>query len=68
VRRFSVSNPFSSGYISDAPSYAVPLDNASFAQDVFAPSGVIRQRRGWKEAGLEGVGLVSNPFVANRCR
>jgi hypothetical protein len=48
VRRFSVSNPFSSGYISDAPPYAVPLDNASFAQDVFAPSGVIRQRRGWK--------------------
>lgn len=48
MRRFSVSNPFSSGYISDAPPYAVPLDNASFAQDVFAPSGVIRQRRGWK--------------------
>lgn len=48
MRRFSVSNPFSNGYISDAPPYAVPLDNASFAQDAFAPSGVIRQRRGWK--------------------
>jgi hypothetical protein len=63
VRRFSVSSPFSSGYISDAPSYAVPLDNASFAQDVFAPSGVIRQRRGWK-ASASSATLSSPTAVA----
>lgn len=47
VRRFSIANPFSSGYVSEFPDYVVPLEKASFAQDVFAPNGVVRQRRGW---------------------
>ena len=47
MRRFSIANPFSSGYVSEFPNYVVPLEKASFAQDVFAPNGVVRQRRGW---------------------
>lgn len=47
MRRFSVANPFSSGYVSEFPDYVVPIEKASFAQDVFAPNGVVRQRRGW---------------------
>jgi hypothetical protein len=47
MRRFSIPNPFASGYVSEVPDYAVPLDGASFAQDIFVPSGMVRQRRGW---------------------
>jgi hypothetical protein len=46
LRRFSIANPFSSGYVSEVPDYVVPVEKASFAQDSFAPNGVVRQRRG----------------------
>ena len=63
MRRFSVSQPFARGYVSDVPSYAVAVGDASFAQDVFAPSGVIRQRRGWKVSASSAT-LLSPTGVA----
>jgi hypothetical protein len=47
LRRFSIPNPFASGYVSEFPDYVIPIEKASFAQDVFAPNGMVRQRRGW---------------------
>jgi len=76
VRRFSVSQPFARGYVSDVPSYAVAVGDASFAQDVFAPSGVIRQRRGWKytiesatlPSVITGVAKTQFAFLDNAVR
>ena len=36
--------------MSEVPDYVVPIDKASFAQDSFAPNGVVRQRRGFDYA------------------
>jgi len=51
VRRLSIARPFSQGYKSDFPDYAIASGEASFAQDMIAPLGNVRQRNGWTYSG-----------------
>lgn len=55
MRRLSIARPFSGGYKSDAPDYAISSGEASFAQDMIAPLGNARQRYGWAYSGGEVV-------------
>jgi len=55
VRRLSIARPFTGGYKSDTPDYAIGSSEASFAQDMIAPLGIARQRHGWAYSGGEVV-------------
>lgn len=57
MRRFSVAQPFSGGYVSEVPNYAIALDAASFAQDAYAPYGMMRQRRGFSRVSTTNASL-----------
>lgn len=71
MRLVSISRPFAGGYRSDAPDYALNLNESSYAQDVIAPKGIARQRWGWSLDGtskasnnvLVGVNRTAYPFV-----
>jgi hypothetical protein len=70
MRLVSISRPFAGGYRSDAPDYALNLNESSYAQDVIAPKGIARQRWGWALDGtskastyaLVGINRMSYPF------
>ncbi len=47
VRRVRMANPFSGGMVTDVPAYQIGPTNSAFAQDLIAPEGVARQRKGW---------------------
>lgn len=51
MRRISIPRPFSGGYKTDVPDYALALNEASYAQDMVAPLGIARQRWGWEYVG-----------------
>lgn len=57
MRRFSIAQPFSGGYVSEVPNYAIALDAASFAQDAYAPYGMMRQRRGFSRVSTTNASL-----------
>lgn len=57
MRRLSVAQPFSGGYVSEVPNYAIALDAASFAQDAYAPYGMMRQRRGFSRVSTTNASL-----------
>lgn len=59
MRRISIPRPFSGGYKTDVPDYALALNEASYAQDMVAPLGIARQRWGWEYVG--SAVTVSNP-------
>lgn len=66
MRRISIPRPFTGGYKTDSPDYALSLNEASYAQDMVAPVGVARQRWGWDYVGAAlPVGLVS-PIAVSR--
>ena len=62
MRRLSIPRPFTGGYKTDLPDYALALNEASYAQDMVAPTGIARQRWGWNYVGssvsLGGSGSV----------
>lgn len=51
MRRLSIPRPFTGGYKTDLPDYALALNEASYAQDMVAPLGIARQRWGWSYTG-----------------
>jgi len=58
VRRLSIPRPFSGGYKTDVPDYALALPDAAYAQDMVAPLGIARQRWGWQSVGPDFTGTV----------
>lgn len=53
MRRVSIKNPFRAGMVTDLPAHAIGEANSAFAQDLVAPEGVSRQRRGWAFDGTQ---------------
>lgn len=47
--------PFTGGIVTDRPPWRLELDEASFAQDLIAPDGIAKQRRGWEFVGSSAV-------------
>jgi hypothetical protein len=62
MRRISIPRPFTGGYKTDSPDYALSLNEASYAQDMVAPIGIARQRWGWNS--VETIGTSSWISVA----
>lgn len=67
MRRISIPRPFTGGYKTDSPDYALSLNEASYAQDMVAPVGVARQRWGWDFVGSDltffGFSIARNYFA-----
>lgn len=64
MRRISIPRPFSGGYKTDVPDYALSLSEAAYAQDMVAPLGIARQRWGWNYVG--SAVTSSNPLSVAR--
>ena len=60
VRRVRIVNPFRDGMVTDFPAFGIGERNSTFAQDLVAPEGVSRQRKGWEYVDSGG---VSTPLV-----
>lgn len=57
MRRISIPRPFSGGYRTEVPDYAINLNEASYSIDMTTPVGIARQRWGWSYVDDEVVGL-----------
>lgn len=51
MKRVVLDRPFTQGIISDQPAYKIGPQNSAFAQDLIAPEGIARQRKGWAYDG-----------------
>lgn len=48
VKRVRIVNPFRDGMVTDFPAFGIGERNSVFAQDLVAPEGIARQRKGWE--------------------
>lgn len=51
VRRAQLKRPFTAGMVTDLPGYELGPQNSTYAQDLVAPEGTARQRKGWPYDG-----------------
>lgn len=47
MRRVTADRPFTAGMVTDLPATKIGAQNSVFAQDLIAPEGIARQRKGW---------------------
>lgn len=55
-----IERPFVQGMNTDQPDYLIAPNESSFAQDVVAPDGIARQRKGYTEVGTVDSGTISS--------
>lgn len=69
MRRVHLDRPFTAGLMTDVPAYKVGPRNSVVAQDLIAPEGIARSRRGWDYDGTTAdvadnlVGIYRNKFI-----
>ena len=68
MRRVHLDRPFTAGLVTDIPAYKVGPRNSVFAQDLIAPEGIARSRRGWDYDGTTADEVVRHVGGRSRVR